>query len=206
MALRVVTMVLAAWVAVAVVPSLSAQSSSRATPTEQIETGRVRLPSGTEVVYRIRLLPISSFPALPSAVAEQLEHRNCMVPQTYEARAPENVVHASLERRGSSDWAVLCSVNGATTLYVFFQSQPGNPIVLRQQRDTEWLGSEILGAYGSAWGIARRSPSQIQRAEPGSTSKRVEADHDGLEDSFVDKSSTAHYFQNGSWITLETAN
>ena len=76
-----------------------------------------------------------------------------MVPQTYEARAPENVVHASLERKGSDDWAVLCSVNGSTTLYVFFQSQPSAPMALRHQRDTEWLGSEVVGAYGSAWGI-----------------------------------------------------
>jgi len=130
--------------------------------TEQIETGRVRLPTGVEVVYRIRLLPLASFPALPTVVAAQLDERKCMVPQTYEARAPENVVRASLERIGSEDWAVLCSVNGATTLYVFFQSQPAAPIALRRQRDTEWLGSEMVGAYGSAWGIARRSPSQMR--------------------------------------------
>src|SRR5579883_149943 len=98
---------------------------------EQVEAGRVRLPSGVDVAYRIRLLPVASFPALPGVVARQLDERKCMVPQTYEARAPENVVHASLERRGSSDWAVLCSVNGLTTLYVFFQSQPSAPIALR---------------------------------------------------------------------------
>jgi hypothetical protein len=165
----------------------------------------VRMPSGAEVVYRIRLLPLTSFPALPSTVAEQLEQRKCRVPQTYEAHAPENVVHASLERKGSSDWAVLCSVNGATTLYVFFQSQPGSPIVLRQQRDTEWLGSEVLGAYGSAWGISRRSPSQVRQGRE-SGSKRMEVDHDGIEDAFIEKSSTTHYFENGSWLTLENSN
>ncbi|HZD49408.1 MAG TPA: hypothetical protein VE178_11755 [Silvibacterium sp.] len=177
--------------------------AQNATPNaEQIETGRVRLPSGAEVVYRIRLLPLASFPALPPAISAQLDDRKCMVPQTYEAHAPENVVHASLERKGSSDWAVLCSVNGATTLYVFFQSQPGTPIALRHQRDTEWLGSEVLGAYGSAWGISRRAPSQIRGPSP----ERARIDHDGIEDAFVEKSSTTHYFQDGSWITLETSN
>jgi hypothetical protein len=179
-----------------------AQSDSA---TERVETGRVRMPSGVEVVYRIRLLPLASFPALPAAVAEQLEQRKCMVPQTYEAKAPENVVRASLERKGSSDWAVLCSVNGVTTLYVFFQSQPGNPIVLRAQRDTEWLGSEMLGAFGSAWGIARRSPSQIRQARVPAA-KRVDADHDGIEDAFIEKSSSTHYFHEGSWLTLENSN
>lgn len=206
MALRVATAAIAALMTAAAAPLLAiAQSDSAAASSEQIETGRVRMKSGAEVVYRIRLLPLTSFPALPLMVAEQLEQRKCRVPQTYEARAPENVVHASLERKGSSDWAVLCSVNGATTLYAFFQSQPGSPILLRQQRDTEWLGSEMLGAYGSAWGIARRSPSQVRQAKE-SGSKHIDADHDGIEDSFIEKSSTTHYFQDGSWITLENSN
>lgn len=191
--------------AAAVVPAPATAQSESPAASEQIETGRVRIPSGADVVYRIRLLPLTSFPALPSVVAEQLEKRRCMVPQTYEARAPENVVHASLERKGSSDWAVLCSVNGATTLYVFFQSEPGSPIALRQQRDTEWLGSEVLSAYGSAWGIARRSPSQIRQAR-GPAASRVDVDHDALEDAFIERSSTTHYFQDGSWITLENSN
>ena len=170
--------------------------------TEQVESGRVRLPSGAEVVYRIRLLPVTSFPALPAGVIGQLDERKCMVPQTYEARTPENVVHASLERKGSDDWAVLCSVNGATTLYVFLQSQPALPIALRHQRDTEWLGSEMLGAYGSAWGIGRRSPSQMRTAK-GSA---ISLDHDGIDDAFVDKSSTTHYFEDGKWIILDNSN
>jgi len=170
---------------------------------EQVETGRVRLPSGADVVYRIRLLPLTSFPALPAIIAMQLDERKCMVPQTYEARTPENVVHASLERKGSDDWAVLCSVNGATTLYVFFQSEFANPMALRHQRDSEWLGSEVLGAYGSAWGISRRSASQIRGARGAG---HMGADHDGIEDAFVEKSSTTHYFQDGSWTTVEGSN
>ena len=186
-------------------PSLAAgQSEANTVATEQVESGRMRLPNGADVVYRIRLLPVASFPALPPVIVAQLDKRNCMVPQTYEARAPENVVHASLERKGSDDWAVLCSVNGATTLYVFFQSNQDMPMALRHQRDTEWLGSEVLGAYGSAWGIARRSPSQMRSAE-GSTAGGS-FDHDGIEDAFVEKSSTTHYFENGFWKVVESAN
>jgi len=202
MALFAVKSAIAALVTAAAVAPFAVAQSDSATGTEQVETGRVRLRNGADVVYRIRLLPLASFPALPAAVAEQLEQRKCMIPQTYEARAPENVVHASLERKGSSDWAVLCSVNGATTLYVFLQSQPGSPIALRAQRNTEWLGSEMVGAYGSAWGIARRSPSQIR----GPKASHLDVDHDGIDDAFVEKSSTTHYFQDGSWLTLENSN
>jgi hypothetical protein len=190
-------------------PSLAAaqsESSTVAASGEQIESGRVRLPSGAEVIYRIRLLPLSSFPGLPAVVVAQLNERKCMVPQTYEAHVPENVFHGALERKGSDDWAVLCSVNGITTLYVFFQSQFTAPMALRHQHNTEWLGSEVLGAYGSAWGIALRHPSQFPIARSSAFADRSNLDHDGIEDAFIEKSSTTHYFQNGSWITLESPN
>lgn len=171
--------------------------------TEQIEAGRARLPSGAEVVYRIRLLPLASFPALPPAIAGQLQQKNCMVPQTYEARQPENVIHGAFEKKNSEDWAVLCSINGATTLYIFFQSQPGEPIVLRHQGDAEWLGAEVIGAYGSAWGISTMKPSQIRAARPGGIGA---IDHDGIDDAYVERSSTIHYFRNGQWAALAVGN
>ena len=184
--------------------SAQTESDERTRSTERLETGRVRMPSGAEVAYRIRLLPLSSFPVLPAAVAGQLEQRKCMIPQTYEARTPENVVKASLERKGSEDWAVLCSVDGATTLYVFFQSQPGVPMALRNQRDTEWLGSETAGVYGSAWGISRRGPLQMR--VPKGEAAHAAVDHDGIEDTFVERSSTTHYFHDGTWVVLDGSN
>ena len=63
-------------------------------------------------------------------MAETLNQRGCMIPQTYEAHQPENVVHASLERAGSSDWAVLCSAQGTVSLLIFFGSDPAKPMVL----------------------------------------------------------------------------
>lgn len=188
-------------------PLIAAQSESASVPsTEQTETGRVRLPNGIEVTYRIRLLPIASFPGLPAAIAAQLNEKKCMIPQTYQARTPENVIHGALERKGSDDWAVLCSVNGATTLYVFLQSQVAAPVALRHQRDTEWLGSEVLGAYGSAWGISLRPPAQIPVAKGGAFADRSNLDHDAIEDADIERSSATHYFQNGTWIILESPN
>jgi hypothetical protein len=128
-------------------------------------------------------------------VAQQLEQKGCMIPQTYEAREPENVIHGSFEKKGSEDWAALCSVRGTTTLYVFLQSNLANPIPLRHQPDSQWLGVEWSLDYGSAWGIATR-PARLM---PGSAS----AEHDGIEDAFIEQSSTIHYFQNGRWTTLD---
>lgn len=165
--------------------------------TEQVETGRASLPNGQEVTYRIRLLPLESFPQLPSVVTGALREKHCMVPQTYEAHAPENVIRGAFEKKDSKDWAALCSVNGTTTLYVFFASQPGVPVEIRHQQNSEWLGSEQAGVYGSAWGIAVRHAEQIKKAV---------LDHDGIEDSFVEKSSSIHYFQSGDWKILSSGN
>ena len=179
----------------------TAFASQAGSATEQIETGRIHLPGHNDVIYRIRLLPVAAFPALPQAIVAVLNDHHCLIPQTYEARRPENVIRGSFEKQGSDDWAVLCSVNGTTTLYVFFQSQTGTPISLRQQRNTEWLGAEIVGAYGSAWGIALRRPSHIPVAK--SDQLHPPLDHDGIEDSNIEKSSSIHYFQGGSWITVD---
>ena len=43
---------------------------------------------GHPTPYLIRHLPVSSFPDLPPAVQEQLNHRGCLIPQTYEAHQP----------------------------------------------------------------------------------------------------------------------
>ncbi|MGC1360393.1 MAG: hypothetical protein WA826_04395, partial [Silvibacterium sp.] len=176
--------------------------------TEQVETGTVPAsliypdtelrelkPAQSLRQYRIRLLPVSSFPQLPAPVAQQLAQRGCMVPQTYEARQPENVIHGSFEKKGSSDWAALCSVNRVTTLYVFFQSDLPNAIPLRHQPDSQWLGVEWSLDYGSAWGIATH-PARLM--PPAGN-----ADHDGIDDSFIEKSTNLHYFNDGNWTTLE---
>ena len=178
-----------------------AQANLTAPPqTEQLEAGFAQLPGHPRIFYRIRLLPVSSFPRLPQSVAQQLDRMGCMIPQTYEARGPENIIHGSFEKKESDDWAALCSVNGLTTLYVFFQSNFANPILLRHQADSEWLGTEWSQDYGSAWGIALRPARLMQRlsgADYGS------ADHDGIDDAFVEKSTTVHYFQKNQWTTLE---
>lgn len=164
--------------------------------TEQVETGSTIIDGHAHVPYRIRLLPVSSFPQLPSQVARKLDVMGCMVPQTYAAHEPENVISGSFEKKGNNDWAVLCSLHGVSTLYVFFQSNPALPIALRHQPDSLWIGKEWGEDYGSAWGISTRPASLMRRSD--------QADHDGIEDEFLDHSSMVHYFKEGHWTTLDS--
>ena len=172
--------------------------------TEQIERGEIQSPAdpaNNVVRYRIRLLPIASFPDLPAAVGEQLSRRRCMIPQSFEAEAPENVIHGSFRAAGSDDWAALCSVSGSTTLYVFLSGQFDAPIALRSQPDTAWLGAEPgASIFGSGWGIAVRSASTLRASRQ--MHGAAEFDHDGIEDARLERSATVRYWQDGKWLDL----
>lgn len=170
---------------------------------ERFETGGFRTTDGHLVPYRIRLLPVSSFPGLPHGLASRLERMRCMIPQSFEARAPENVVEGAFRAPGSSDWAVLCSVDHATTLYVFFDGQYDNPASLRSQPDTLWLGAEPgSSVYGSAWGIALRDAASL--SEFRQLHGMADIDHDGIEDAHLEHSSTVHYWNSGRWLDLSS--
>lgn len=175
----------------------AAQVNPGAPQAEQDETGIAAFQGNPKVPYQIRLLPVSSFPQLPQSIARELDQKGCMIPQTFEAHEPENVIAGSFEKANSSDWAALCSVKGVTTLYVFFQSNPTRPVALRSQPDNEWLGIEWSQDYGSAWGISTVPSTVLPRS--------VQADHAGIEDAFVGQSSVIHYFRNGQWTTLDSS-
>jgi hypothetical protein len=171
------------------------------TNTERIERGEVQSPGGEVVRYRIRLLPVASFPDLPAAVGDQLNRRQCMIPQSFEAQAPENVIHGSFRAAGSDDWAALCSVDGSTTLYVFLGGQFDAPIALRSQPDTAWLGAEPgASIFGSGWGIAVRSAATLRASRQMHGAANF--DHDGIEDARLERSATVRYWEDGKWLAI----
>jgi hypothetical protein len=148
---------------------------------------------GRVMPYLIRHLPVSSFPQLPASVQDELNRRGCLIPQTYEARGPENVVHASLEKKGSTDWAVLCSTHGTVSLLVFFGDADGaQPTVLASAPETERLQPSGGGALGFNWAIDAATPLQVHQAQAGMRRRPAMLDHDALADSLVDDKTVYH--------------
>jgi hypothetical protein len=169
------------------------------------ERGQVKV-SGREVPYVIHRLPVSSFPQLPGSIATELESRGCLIPQTYEAHRPENVIHASLEHAGSSDWAVLCSTGGTVKLMVFFASAPESPTVLLSEPETTRMEThDLTGVLGFAWGIDPASPQRVHEAQSLMEHHQPMLDHDALADSFVEKGTVYHYFSKDGWKTVDTS-
>jgi hypothetical protein len=183
------------------IPRIRPQDAS---PASLDVSGQITV-AGRATPYLIRHLPVSSFPQLPPAVQQLLLRRGCLIPQTYEAHQPENVVHASLEGRGSSDWAVLCSVNGAVSLLVFFDGSDGEPMVLGTAPETERLqshgSSDVLGFN---WGIDPASPEEVHEAQLGMRRPPPRLDHDALADSIIDERTIYHFYSRNAWTLVDT--
>ena len=140
----------------------------------------------------------------PATIEEQLDLRGCLIPQTYEAHRPENVVHASLERPGSSDWAVLCSAQGTVSLLVFFGNGSSQPFTLASAPETERLQThDPSGVLGFNWAIDPASPQGVHDAQLGMRHPPPRLDHDALADTLVDRHTVYHFYLKSAWIVLE---
>jgi hypothetical protein len=181
--------------------SVSSQPVSPVSP-QLDESGQI-VAAGRATPYRILRLPVSSFPELPAGVQALLNRRGCMIPQTYAAHHPENVVHASLERPGSSDWAVLCSAGGTVSLMVFFSSTPAREAVLASAPETQRLQAhDPTGVLGFNWGIDPASPAQVREAQAGMEPRPLRLDHDALADSVVEHRTVYHFYSRSAWTLV----
>jgi hypothetical protein len=170
------------------------------------ESGHITV-EGHSVPYLIRHLPASSFPELPAAIQAELNRRGCLIPQTYEAHRPENVIHGSFERPGSSDWAVLCSNAGTVSLFVFFAGAAESPTILAGALETKRLQPrDASGNLGFNWGIDPSTPEQVREVQIGMEPRPPRLDHDCVADSVIEHRTVYHYFTKGAWTLVETGN
>jgi len=167
------------------------------------ETGQITV-NGQPARYLVRHLPPSSFPDLPERIGNLVTRRGCLIPQTYQAHRPENVIHAALERAGSDDWALLCSVKGTVSLLVFFGNSPEQPVTLATAPETERLQAhDSSRVLGFDWGIDPASPAQIHEAQSGLEHRPPAPNHDALADSVVDHRTVYHFYTKGGWTLID---
>jgi hypothetical protein len=197
----------AASLALAQAGALAQESTPRQPDTAQQfnESGKTNV-DGRMASYIIRRLPASSFPDLPDAIASVLEERGCMIPQTFQAHRPENVINASLERPGSSDWAVLCSTHGTVELLVFFDRIPKKPMTLATAPELERLQRhDSSGVLGFDWGIDPASPRRVREARAGMEHHPPLLDHDALEDTVLNQKTVYRFYTHSAWTVVDTS-
>jgi hypothetical protein len=180
-------------------------ASNGQVPPPLMETGHITA-AGKQTPYRIRHLPVNAFPNLPGSIEKALIDRGCLIPQTYGAHGPENVIHGSFEHPGSADWAVLCSSEGKVSLLVFLASGSSSaPAVLSFFKETNRLQPDnTAGEFGFDWGIDTANPKQVHDGEAGSRARSAALDHDCIADSVIDRATVYRCLQAGKWITLDS--
>jgi len=195
--------------AVMIAMQVAMASAQNAIPTPQspqtalVISGQIAI-SGNATPFLIHHLPVSSFPALPLSVQDELNKRGCAIPQTYEAHRPENVIHADFEGRGATDWAVLCAAQGTVSLLVFFAGGSQPPAVLASAPETERLQAhDRSGVLGFNWGIDPASPRQIADVQLGMTPRPPTLDHDSLADTIVEHKTVYHFYSKSAWTLVK---
>jgi hypothetical protein len=155
------------------------------------------LPQRRSAIVRF---PPTAFPELPKNVVTELNRRGCTIPQPYTDRRA-NVIRGVFATPGQTDWAVLCSVNGFSSILVFWNGSEQHPAVIAELPDEKFLIRES-GGSGFARSIkAVETKTVAQHFRTDGSPERPRIAHDGvLDESFAGKPSIVHYHHSGKWL------
>jgi hypothetical protein len=149
----------------------------------------------------VRRLPVESYPKLPSKIAVILHSRGCNIRQVSQGRQAQNVIQGEFFRKGEKGWAVLCSITGKSLILVFRNEHDTSPYAIGESRDDQFIMDTGHGAK-----VYLREISSVDRKfilhyyHVYGGPKPPQIDHNGIEDSFLEKASVVWYWygENGS--------
>jgi hypothetical protein len=162
-----------------------------------------------EAEQRIVRLPPTAFPDLPGEVVRAIQRRRCRIPQEAFTKKPHNVIRGHFMRPGQTDWAVLCSVNGRSSILVFWNGSATNPAEFAPMGDRNYLQGISATGIGFSRGISAANREFILRhnhpadVPPQGLDRPPQViDHQGIDDAFIEKASVTWYFHEGKWLQL----
>lgn len=147
--------------------------------------------------------PPSAFAELPAKIRSVLQSRGCQIPQTYELSGTHNVIRGQFATPGQSDWAVLCSKERISSILIFWNGSEAAPAEINSAPDSNYMTPLENGKVGFSRAISRVGKDFILahfKAYGGPAPPPL--DHDGINDEFLEKGSTVHYFYRGEWLEL----
>ena len=159
-----------------------------------------------EAERRIVRLPPTAFPGLPGSVVRELLRRGCTIPQEAFTKKAHNVIKGEFARPGQTDWAVLCSVKGFSSILLFWNGSGKNPAAVAPMEDRNFLQGITADQIGFSRGIAPVGKEFIMRHyQAYGGTKPPPIDHQGIDDAFIEKASVTWYFYGGKWLKLTGA-
>jgi hypothetical protein len=151
----------------------------------------------------IRRLPPEIFANLPDNILKELKKRGCTIPQSYASSDPHNVIQGQFQAKGQMDWAVLCSSGNKSSILVFWGGDTRLVSQIAKSPDKNWL--QVIADRKIAYSrhitsVGADAMREHYRAEDGS--KPPLFDHEGIDDAFLEKGSSVHYWHDGNWLEL----
>jgi hypothetical protein len=145
-----------------------------------------------EAQRQIVRLPPADFKELPRNLIQELERRKCTIPQEAESKPRHNVIRGEFEKPGQIGWAVLCSV-----------ARPAEIARAEDRKFLQDLGGDVIGFSRKISAVGKPYIMKQHRTFGGR--KPPPIDHQGIDDAFVGKASTTHYYYKKKWYRLTGA-
>ena len=152
-------------------------------------------------------LPPSAFPQLPEDIVKWLEEKGYTIPQMpqalfpYEKQEPHNVISGEFAQPGQTDWAVLASKEGKSSIIVFWGGNENNNTELLEKEDRWYLlGYREDEIYYSRGILLIERDSLIKNYEPYDDYKVPLLDHDAIMNMLDYKPSLVYYYYKGKWL------
>ncbi|MGE5647523.1 MAG: hypothetical protein ACM336_17230 [Acidobacteriota bacterium] len=159
-----------------------------------------------ELRKTVRRLRVEDFPELPASVAVVLRARQCAIPQPLKDGPNLNVIRGEFFAKGQQGWAALCSSGGKSRILVFRDGHDEHPEELSESDDDFYLidsGQGWTSYMRQIVAVDRKFIVGHYRAYGGP--KPPPIDHQGLDDSFLEKASVTWYRHEGKWMQLQGA-
>ena len=181
----------------------SAAPSTPSTATQSSDNSLVTPTSANKPDEDIAYAAPSDFSQLSEAIRSELEMRGCRIPQPYEGKMPQNGIQGEFAGAGTRDVAVLCSRQGVSSILIFWNGSTDSPAEIAPSPDANFVAVIGEGKKGFSRVIASVGKNFIveHHKDYGGPSPPP-IDHDGIEDRFLEKGSTVHYFYGGQWLSL----
>jgi hypothetical protein len=117
-----------------------------------------------------------------------------------------NVIKGEFSKPGQTDWAVLCSIGGVSSILIFWNGSTLKPAEIEKAPDQDrlqsWGGDKIV--YSRA--ITPVDAKYIQdHYQAYGGEKPPPINHQGVDDAFVGKASVVLYLDRDKWLHLSGA-
>ena len=153
----------------------------------------------------VRLQP-THFVGVPEPVKATLSQLGCRIPQPWGTNAkPRNLIRGEFMEAGRAQWAALCSRYRSSAIIVIDGNGRVRP-ALASVSDWGHLQGIGDGEIGYSRGLAPVGADYIlSHYQAYGGPKPPPIDHQGINDAFLEKASSVHYFHEGKWLRLTGA-